>query len=184
MNKAVLLDLQGTLGGSGLDDIRTFSFYPFSMPAIKIFNEIGYLVIIITNQSCISKGEFTYSFFEDRTEELKQKVSQYGGKIDGVYCCPHTRVDKCDCIKPLPGMVFRAKKDFKLELSKCYVIGDSGGWDIVLAHRVGAKSILVKTGLGESSLTDYKYLWENIEADYIAENILEAAKWIRRKDNL
>ena len=81
-------------------------------------------------------------------------------------------------------MVFRAKKDFKLELSKCYVIGDSGGWDIVLGHRVGAKSILVKTGLGKSSLTDYKYLWENIEADYIVENILEAAKWIRRKENL
>ena len=184
MNKAVLLDLQGTLGGSGLDDIRTFSFYPFSIPAIKIFNEMGYLVIIITNQSRISKGEFTYSFFEDRMEELKQKVSQYGGKIDGAYCCPHAREDKCDCSKPLPGMVFRAKKDFKLKLSKCYMIGDSGGWDIVLAHRVGVKSILVKTGLGESSLTDYKYLWKNIEADYIAENILEAANWIKQKENL
>lgn len=49
MNKAVLLDLQGTLGGSGLDDIRTFSFYPFSIPAIKIFNEMNKLRVSSCN---------------------------------------------------------------------------------------------------------------------------------------
>ena len=56
---AVFLDLQGTLGGEGLDDIRNFSFFPSAPPAIRLLNESGLPAIVLTNQSHIAAGLFT-----------------------------------------------------------------------------------------------------------------------------
>ena len=63
---AVFLDFQGTLGGEGTDDIRSFEFYPFSVDAIKLLNDNEILAIGITNQSNISKGEFTLEEFDNK----------------------------------------------------------------------------------------------------------------------
>lgn len=174
----VFLDLQGTLGGEGLGDILDFSFYPFSIPAIKLLNEANLLVVVVTNQSHISKGHFTYADFERRVDELKQELAEHGAKLDAVYCCPHTTTDNCSCKKPLPGMVLQAQRDFGLDLTECYLVGDVGAWDMVLARSVGCKAILVRTGLGKGSLEEYRHLWGDIEPDFVAENILEAARWI------
>lgn len=176
--RAVFLDLQGTLGGNGLGDIPDFSFYPFSVPAIKLFNQANLLVIVITNQSGISKRHFTQDDFERRVEELKQELAKLGAKWDAVCCCPHVPEDNCSCRKPLPGMVLQAQKDFDLDLSQSYLIGDVGAWDILLARSVGCKAILVRTGLGEGSLSQYRHLWKDAEPDFVAQNVLDAAKRI------
>jgi D-glycero-D-manno-heptose 1,7-bisphosphate phosphatase len=174
----VFLDLQGTLGGEGLGDILDFSFYPFSIPAIKLLNEANLLVVVVTNQSHISKGYFTYADFERRVDELKQELAEHGAKLDAVYCCPHKTGDNCSCKKPLPGMVLQAQRDFGLDLTECYLVGDVGAWDMVLARSVGCKAILVRTGLGKGSLEEYRHLWADIEPDLVADNVLEAAQWI------
>ena len=57
-------------------------------------------------------------------------------------------------------------------------IDDMVASDMVLAKNIGAKGILVLTGVGKSSLNEYRYTWKDVEAHYIAENVLEAAKWI------
>ena len=176
--RAVFLDLQGTLGGKGLGNILDFSFYPFSIPAIKLFNQANLLVIVITNQSHISKGYFTHDDFEKRIEELKQELAKHAAKWDAVYCCPHASEDNCSCRKPLPGMVLQAQKDFDLDLSQSYLIGDVGAWDMVLARSVGCRAILVRTGLGKGSLSQYRHLWEDIEPDFVAQNVLDAARRI------
>ncbi len=175
---AVLLDLQGTLGGEGLDDIRHFAFFPFTIPAIRLFNDDGLLVVIITNQSHIAQGDFSYQYFLERMAGIKSEVEHAGAKIDAVYCCPHGTADNCECMKPKPGLVLAAKRDLTLDLSKCYFVGDTGAWDMALAQSIGSKKILVRTGLGESSLTEYRHTWANINPDYIAMDVLDAAKWI------
>ena len=176
--KAVFLDLQGTLGGEGLGDILSFSFYPFAFPAIKLLNEADLLVIVITNQSRISQGVFTYDDFERRIDTLKQELAAHGAMLDAVYCCPHTNEDNCSCRKPLPGMLLQAQKDFDLDLSECYLVGDVGAWDMVLARSAGCRAILVRTGLGEGSLGSYRDRWADIEPDFVAQDVLDAAKWI------
>jgi len=174
----VFLDLQGTLGGEGLDDIRNFTFFPFAIPAIKLINKDRLPVIIITNQSHIAGGHFSYQYFQERMTALRNEVKNAGASIDAVYCCPHRVEDGCQCMKPRPGLVLAACKDMSLDVARCYVVSDTGASDMILAHSVGCKKVLVKTGLGESSLAEYRYTWQGITPDFIANDVLDAAKWI------
>lgn len=178
MRDAAFLDLQGTLGGEGLGDIMDFSFYPFAIPAIKLLNEANLLVIVVTNQSHISKGLFTYADFERRVDELKQELAGHSAQLDAVFCCPHTPRDDCSCRKPLPGLLLQARERFALDLTRCYLVGDVGAWDMVLARSAGCRAVLVRTGLGEGSLGPYRHLWAGVEPDFVAADVLEAAHWI------
>jgi D,D-heptose 1,7-bisphosphate phosphatase len=183
-SKAVFLDLQGTLGGDGIGDISDFEFFTCSIEAIKLLNENGILAIIVTNQSHIAKGILTMSDFNNKVEILKKQLNKENTYLDAVYCCPHGRYDNCQCKKPLTGMVLQAQTDFNINLEECYVIGDMGMSDMVMAKAVGARAILVRTGVGEGSLTDFRHTWSNVEPDYIAENVLEAVKWIVKRETL
>lgn len=176
--KAVFLDLQGTLGGDGLGDIMDFQFFPYSIEAIKLLNKHDILAIVVTNQSHIAREYLTMSDFNNRVEELKKELSKEEAHLDAVYCCPHRNDDNCECKKPLAGMLVQASKEFNIKLEDSYVIGDMGMSDMIMAKTVGAKGILVRTGVGEGSLTTFKHTWSSIEADYVAENILEAVKWV------
>jgi D-glycero-D-manno-heptose 1,7-bisphosphate phosphatase len=175
---AVFLDLQGTLGGDGLGDILDFFFFPSAIPAIKRLNDAGLLAILVTNQSHIASGRFTYAEFENHIARLQSELAQNSARLDAVYCCPHSKADNCACHKPLPGMLLQAAQDYDLNLSTCYVVGDTGAWDMLLAKAVGCKAVLVKTGLGEGSLKAYRHLWANMEADYVAQDVLQAVQWI------
>lgn len=175
---AVFLDLQGTLGGSGTDDISTFEFYPFSINAIRKLNESKLLTIVITNQSNISRGYISWKDFNDKVNKLKEILSEYDVQIDGFYCCPHTREDQCNCKKPLTGLIEQAVREHNIDLEHSFVIGDMGKSDIILAKNIGAKGILVLTGVGRGSISEYRGTWKNYEADYIAGNVLDAVNWI------
>lgn len=116
--KAVLLDMQGTLGGDGLGDVRNFAFYPFAYAAIRLLNQLGLPAIVVTNQSHIATGEFTLDDFSRRIEALRQDLAQHGAVLDRVYCCPRTEEDVCVCKKPRPGLLHQAAKDLDLDLSR------------------------------------------------------------------
>lgn len=182
---AAFLDLQGTLGGDGFGDVRDFSFFPWSIPAVKLLNEAGLPVIIVTNQSRIAPGLITWQQFEARVDELRAQLAGHGARLDAVYCCPHTDLDGCACRKPLPGLVMQAQRDLGLDLASCYVVGDIGVTDMTMARAAGCHAVLVRTGLGEGSLGAYRHLWAGIEPDFVATDVLEAARWIvgrRRPD--
>lgn len=106
---AVFIDFQGTLGGSGLDDIRTMALYPFSAEAIRKLNDARVLAIGITNQSRIAKGELTWEAYEKELQRIKDELSEKNAYLDAVYCCPHARKDNCNCKKPKTGMIDLAK---------------------------------------------------------------------------
>ena len=176
--RAVFFDLQGTLGGEGLGDVRDFELYPFAADAVRLVNESGFLAIIMTNQSHIGKGLFSYQEYEERMSDIKASLEQQGAFVDAVYCCPHTRDDDCDCKKPLPGLVERAVRDFGINVSESYVIGDMGAADMKLAEICGAKGILVLTGVGKGSMGEFRHTWAEVEPVYIGKDVLEAVEWI------
>lgn len=180
--RAVFLDLQGTLGGAGLGDVRDFSFYPCAIQAIRLINESAFLAIVITNQSHIGKGLFTYAEYEQRMSEIKASMIEHGAHLDAVYCCPHAGSDGCDCRKPLPGLIRQAAMDYGINVSESYVIGDMGSSDMQLSQAVGAKGVLVLTGVGRGSMTAYRHTWAGIEPAYVADNVLQAVEWIMEQE--
>lgn len=98
--------------------------------------------------------------------------------ISEFLCCPHQSADRCSCKKPRTGLVDFCVEKYALDIRACYVIGDMGKNEIVMAHNAGCKGILVLTGGGRASLNEFRSTWADHEADLIAENALEAVKMI------
>jgi HAD superfamily hydrolase (TIGR01662 family) len=170
--EAVFLDRDGTIGGDG-HFIHPDEFEPFEnfYSDINKLKEKGIKIFSFTNQHRISKGEV-------KIEDFKSEFQSYG--FTDTYICPHEMNSSCECQKPKPGMLLQAAKEYGLNLSNCIVIGDVGT-DMIAANSVGAIKILVKTGWGKSSLGEYRYLWEDIEPNYIAEDMSDALTWLINK---
>lgn len=173
--EAVFIDRDGTIGGTGhFIHPRDFTLYSFSKTAFQILKDNNIKMFACTNQHRISKGEATI-------DEFYNEFLSYG--FDDAFICPHSPSDECHCHKPNPGLLLDASRKYNLDLSKTVFIGDVGSTDMLAAHSVGATKILVLTGWGKDSLNHYRDKWAKIEPDYIAENLLDAVRWIIDKNN-
>ena len=177
--RAIFLDRDGTLGGAGgFCHPDEFEFYDFTFEAIKLINQAGFKAVVVTNQSRIAKGEFTFLELQNSIDRLNSSLEQHGAKLDAWYVCPHRGSDGCDCKKPKIGLFLRAAADLEIDLSSSFMIGDHGENDMLAGVVAGCKPILVLTGLGSGSIGEFRHTWENIEPAFVAENVLEAVKWI------
>lgn len=176
---AVFMDRDGTIGGTGdWEHPLKFELYEDAPEAIKLLKNNGIKVFIFTNQGRISQGYFKEEELHIGFNQIQKKLAEVNTSIDGFYYCPHQEKEGCNCNKPRPGMLIRAKYEHNLESSKCYVVGDKGHRDMKAADAVGMNKVLVKTGWGERSITSHRHLWEEINADYVSPNILDSANWI------
>lgn len=176
---ALCFDLQGTLGGEGLGDIRAFEFFSHTLSALKEIDYSKYLLYIITNQSHIGKGDFTWETYLEYELKLRTWLENNHIPLEDFLCCPHTHEDNCLCKKPKPGLIHQMLDQRPLDLEHSYIIGDMG-FDMLLAKAVACKRILVKTGNGVGTLTNYRDTWDAGEADYVAEDVYDAVKWINK----
>lgn len=134
-----------------------------------MLKEKGLKLYAFTNQHRISSAEASISDFQ-------KEFLSYG--FDDSFICPHSPKEGCICHKPKPGMLMEASKKHNLDLTKCVVIGDVGSTDMLAAHTVGATKILVLTGWGNSSYNKYRHTWQDVEPDYVANNLLDAVEWL------
>ena len=170
--QAVFLDRDGTLGGDGhFCHPKDFVPYPWTAPAIEVLRILRVKIFGLTNQPRISAGEAA-------EQDFAEEFARLG--CDGAYVCPHALDADCACRKPRPGLLVRAAQVHDLDLTRCAVIGDVGATDMLAASQVGALKILVKTGWGVGSLTDYRHCWVDVRPDYVAQDVLDAAHWLRR----
>ena len=170
--QAVFIDRDGTMGGD--TDITypdKFVLYPFTQKAIKILKKNGIRVFAFTNQPGISVGEAT-------EEDFINELTGFG--IEKAYICPHLPEQNCKCRKPEVGMLLKAKVEYGLDLSKCFVIGDRWS-DMMTAEKVNMEKILVLTGAGNETLEKDRDKWSQIDPDYVANNLLEGVEWIVEK---
>lgn len=142
--KAVFVDRDDTLCPNVpyCDDptkIHVFSDVPES---IKQLNQVGYLVLMVTNQSGIGRGYFGYSELESVNHELISQIREGGGKIDDVFFCPHLPEDCCSCRKPNIGMGRWAIDKYNLDPAECWMIGDKD-IDMEFGQRLGMNVIRV-----------------------------------------
>lgn len=178
---AVFFDLHGTLGtarGDPYGDFPEFTWYANAAEAVRLVNQAGLRAIAITNQGPIAHGRFTLDDFWKRMAELEAELREAGANLDAVYCCPHSRADGCPCCKPRTALADEACRKFQIEPELSYVVGDRGDFDMLLASAIGARGVLVRTGEGEGSLGQFRETWADVEPAHVAEDVLEAVRWI------
>jgi len=144
MRKTVFLDRDGVINRKLESDYvkiwSEFRFLPGAIDAIKIINEKGYLVIVVTNQRGIARGLMTEQDLKLIHRRMLQELQRNEAHIDDIFFCPHER-DSCDCRKPKPGMLIQANEKWNIDFSDSYIIGDSKS-DIEAGKRVGCNGIL------------------------------------------
>ncbi|NPA51267.1 MAG: D-glycero-beta-D-manno-heptose 1,7-bisphosphate 7-phosphatase [Aquificae bacterium] len=182
--KAVFLDRDGVINVDKgyVYRIEDFEFYPGVFEALKLLQDSGYKLLVVTNQSGIALDYYKEEDFLRLNDYMISKLKENGIEIDKVYYCPHHEEGtnskytmKCDCRKPSSGMIRRGIEEFDIDVSRSFLVGDKEN-DIKAAHKEGIKAILVKTGQG------VKYV-KDTQADYVAENLLDAVKNIILKEN-
>ena len=145
-------------------------------PALARLKRAGARLVVVTNQSGVGRGIVTLKDLEAIHARLQGLLEQEDAALDAIYFCPHHPNDGCRCRKPNVGMVERAVSELQLDLRRSYLIGDHAR-DIQLAHRVGAKAILITTALVDAQALDMLKA-EQAMPDAVAKSMAEAVDWI------
>lgn len=174
MRKAIFLDRDGTviravarpeIGPEAIAwapwYLNEVNFEPYLREAVKIFKDLGYLVIVATNQPDVAYGNISEGRWKKIQDTVMAEVQP-----DAIYVCRHTTADRCPEKKPAPGMLIRAAKEMDLNLAESFMIGDTEK-DTLAGKAAGCKTILIRR----------HYNFDNREAnenaDYIVNSLLE-----------
>ncbi len=123
---------------------------PGSLEAIARLCAAGFDVVVASNQSGVGRGLFSEAELDAITAKMNAEIEAAGGRLAGVYYCPHHPDAGCDCRKPRPGLLRQIERDFGQSLRAVPVVGDSLR-DLDAARAVGARALLVLTGNGEQT---------------------------------
>jgi lipopolysaccharide heptosyltransferase II len=174
----VFLDRDGTLNyDSGyLKSAAELRLLPDVAAALARLKTAGARLVVVTNQSGISRGFLTLKDLEAIHARLQGMLEQEDAALDAIYFCPHHPDDGCRCRKPGTAMVERAISELQLDLKRSYVVGNHIR-DVQLARNVGAKAILLASGQVDAQAREVLKA-EQAEPDVIVASMVEAAEWI------
>ncbi len=143
----LLLDRDGTLivDKDYLSDPDQVEFFEGVPEALRVLRNQGWGIIVVTNQSGITRGLFTIAEVKAVHARIEAMLIPYGASIDAFYICPHLPDEGCTCRKPNPGMALQAAEDFGFDPGDAVVVGDKES-DLELGRNIGAKTVLVRTG--------------------------------------
>jgi histidinol-phosphate phosphatase family protein len=146
----VLLDRDGVINrkaadGDYIKNWEEFEFLPGALEALKLLTANGHETYVITNQRGISRGLMSESGLRLIHEKMKAELEKKGASVKGIYYCPHSDDDNCECRKPKPGMLFRAASDHDFDLTKAVFIGDDRR-DMEAGDSAGCNVIMVEPG--------------------------------------
>ena len=172
MQRAVFLDRDGTINleREYLYQIEEFEFVPGAPEAIRLLNEAGFVVVVVTNQSGVGRGYYTEDDVEALHRFVSQELARHGAHVDAWMYCPHHPSGRgsyslpCLCRKPLPGMLLEAASRFDIDLEHSVMIGDKCS-DMEAGVAAGCRPILVRSGYGaeeESHLPDGIEIYDNL----------------------
>lgn len=154
--KLIILDRDGVINHDSPSYIKSpdeWKPIPGSLEAIALLNQAGYRVLVATNQSGVGRGLFDMATLNAIHDKMHRALGLAGGRIDGIFYCPHTQDAGCSCRKPKPGLLDEIARRFGVSLDGVPAIGDSLR-DLQAAVAVGAQPILVLTGKGKKTRKD------------------------------
>ena len=193
--KAVFLDRDGVINEviyhkeMGVIDspftVEQFKLLPKVAEAINIFHDLGFRVIVVSNQPGMAKDRFSIDVFEKIREKMNTELKKDDAEVDAEYYCfhhPYATVKKykkiCNCRKPKPGMLQKAAEEHNIDLSKSWMIGD-GITDIAAGQTAGCKTILI----GRMKCDLCKIMEdEKVKPDYIKPNLYKASLIIKTQE--
>ena len=168
--KAIYIDRDGVINQERgiISDIENFELIEGVSEAIRKINKSGYLVIIITNQPVIARGELTVDGLEEIHNKMETLLGHDGAYVDDIFYCPHhpdagydgevksLKFD-CDCRKPKAGMIIKAAKKYNIDLSNSWMVGDQYK-DIEAGKNAGCKTAYIGERIsGVESFESLKY---------------------------
>lgn len=188
--RAIFLDRDGTLCHEVgyVNHPERLQLMPGASDAVRQLREDGWAVVVVTNQAGVARGYFPRHVVDQAHAHLRAMLAREDATLDGVYACPHHPDvggpgfhKDCECRKPRPGMLLRAREELDLDLARSYIVGDSFR-DVGAGRNAGlAGTVLVRSGYGRGEL-----LWKGPQAgvwpDHVADEIVGAIEWIRERE--
>ena len=167
----VLLDRDGTINieRGYLSEPNEIELYPNTLVGLRRLQELGLGLVVVTNQSAIGRGFFDEERLAGIHRRLEKLLGMGGVILDDIFFCPHTPEDTCQCRKPEPGLAMQAAQKLEFDPTQAFVIGDKA-CDIGLGQRIGATTLLVRTGYGNEEMDQGK-----VKPDFVVEDLAEAA---------
>jgi D-glycero-D-manno-heptose 1,7-bisphosphate phosphatase len=143
-NKVIVLDRDGTIviDRHYLSDPAALEFEPGAAVGLRKMTDMGFRLVVITNQSGIARGMFSLARLNEVHERMRQMLRSIGVRLDGIYSCPHGPEEGCDCRKPNLELMRQASKELGFDMSQSIVIGDKDS-DIEFGRRAGAVTMLI-----------------------------------------
>ena len=150
-------------------------FLPGVGEALRELKQNGFLLIIVTNQSAVSRNELAVEVLESIHKRMLHRLAQQSATIDAIYYCPHDRNGNCQCRKPRPQMLLQAAQEHGIDLQQSWMVGDAPS-DIEAGRTAGCRTVWLRPG---------GFNGENPPpAEFITTSIREAAGWILNADPL
>lgn len=148
LNDLVYDEEEGRVGSPfAAAELRVFPYVGRSIKRIR--DELGFKVIVISNQPGVAKKQFPLSELDKMNAKIRKELMKHETSFDGEYYClhhPNALIEKymveCDCRKPKPGLIIRASEENDIDLGSSYFVGDALV-DVKAGKRAGCKTILV-----------------------------------------
>jgi D-glycero-D-manno-heptose 1,7-bisphosphate phosphatase len=179
MEKLLFIDRDGVINIDKIGDyIKTweeFKFEPGSLEALKELTDLGYQIIIISNQAGVGDKEYSELALWDIHKKMLEEFEKHDIRIHSAQYCLHGKNDGCECRKPKIGLFKKAVQNIAYDPNQTYFIGDKVS-DVEAGKRFGIKTVFVRTGHGKK---DEPKLIGNLKPDYIFDNLKSAVKVFR-----
>ena len=148
---AIFLDRDGVIIENRSDYVRSWEdvhIFPQALEALAMASASPYKIVLVTNQSAVGRGLMSLAAAEAINARLKVLIENAGGRVDGIFLCPHAPEAECDCRKPRPGLLLQAAKALDLDLARSVMIGDALT-DLMAGQAAGVAHLaLVRSGRG------------------------------------
>jgi D-glycero-D-manno-heptose 1,7-bisphosphate phosphatase len=155
MLPAIFLDRDGVIIENRPQYVRSWldvQIFPQALQALNRLKDTPFKIVIVTNQAGVSRGVISISVAEEINRRLGEAVERAGGRIDGIFMCPHKPEDGCNCRKPRPGLIEQAARELAIDLSQSLLVGDMLT-DLLAGKAAGIpRLVLVRTGLGAQQI--------------------------------
>lgn len=178
--KAAFIDRDGVINEERdyVHRVEDFRILPGVVEGLRLLQEQGWALVVITNQAGIARGLYTEADFQRLTAHMLAQLRRDEIRIDGVYHCPHhptagfgEYLRDCDCRKPRPGMLLAAARQLDLALADSVIVGDKDS-DLEAGRAAGLQAcVLVESGHAPGPRA-------RAMADHVCPGLQQAAQWI------
>lgn len=177
MPAAVFLDRDGVINENRDDYVKAWGevrFLPGVLEALARLAATPFRIVLTSNQSPIGRGILTRAQVDAVNHRLVTEIEARGGRVDGVYYCPHRPEEGCECRKPRPGLLLQAAQELDLDLGGSHLVGDAVS-DVEAALTAGVQPVMVRTGRGAAQERLLKDKWPQVP---VVPGLGEAVEWI------